>query len=31
MMFLLHMGFDGEIILPALSWVSYELHALWWK
>ena len=28
MMFLLHMGFDGEIILPAPSWVSYEPHAL---
>tara|TARA_Y100001970_G_scaffold49826_1_gene63122 strand:- start:964 stop:2199 length:1236 start_codon:yes stop_codon:yes gene_type:complete len=28
MMFLLHLGFDGEIILPAPSWVSYEPHAL---
>ncbi len=28
MMFLLHMGFDGDIILPAPSWVSYEPHAI---
>ena len=28
MMFLLHIGFDGEIILPAPSWVSYEPHAI---
>ncbi len=28
MMFLLHLGFDGEIILPAPSWVSYEPHAI---
>ncbi len=27
MMFLLHIGFDGEIFLPAPSWVSYEPHA----
>ena len=28
MMFLLHLGFDGDIILPAPSWVSYEPHAI---
>ena len=28
MMFLLHLGFNGEIILPAPSWVSYEPHAI---
>tara|TARA_B100000945_G_scaffold312258_1_gene306580 strand:- start:124 stop:1359 length:1236 start_codon:yes stop_codon:yes gene_type:complete len=28
LMFLLHIGFDGEIILPAPSWVSYEPHAI---
>ena len=27
MMFLLHLGFDGDILLPAPSWVSYEPHA----
>jgi len=27
MMFLLHLGFSGDIILPAPSWVSYEPHA----
>ena len=28
MMFLIHLGFDGDIILPAPSWVSYEPHAI---
>ena len=28
MMFLLHLGFDGDVILPAPSWVSYEPHAI---
>ena len=28
MMFLLHLGFDGDIILPAPSWVSYEPHSI---
>ena len=28
MMFLLHLGFEGDIILPAPSWVSYEPHAI---
>ena len=28
MMFLLHLGFDGDVILPAPSWVSYEPHAM---
>ena len=28
MMFLLHLGFNGDIILPAPSWVSYEPHAI---
>ncbi len=28
LMFLLHLGFDGEILLPAPSWVSYEPHAI---
>tara|TARA_B100000945_G_scaffold255726_1_gene213009 strand:- start:317 stop:1363 length:1047 start_codon:yes stop_codon:yes gene_type:complete len=28
MMFLLHLGFDGDVILPAPSWVSYEPHTI---
>tara|TARA_Y100001970_G_scaffold220603_1_gene271022 strand:+ start:4608 stop:5843 length:1236 start_codon:yes stop_codon:yes gene_type:complete len=28
MMFLLHLGFDGDILLPTPSWVSYEPHAI---
>ena len=28
MMFLLHLGFEGDILLPAPSWVSYEPHAI---
>ncbi len=28
MMFLLQLGFDGDVILPAPSWVSYEPHAI---
>ena len=28
MMFLLHLGFDGDVILPAPSWVSYEPHSI---
>ena len=28
LMFLLHISFDGEIILPAPSWVSYEPQAI---
>ena len=28
MMFLLHLGFEGHILLPAPSWVSYEPHAI---
>ena len=27
-MFLLQLGFDGDIILPAPSWVSYEPQAI---
>ena len=27
-MFLLHVSFDGEIILPAPSWVSYKPQAI---
>ena len=27
-MFLLHVIFDGEIILPAPSWVSYKPQAI---
>ncbi len=28
LMFLLHLSFDGDIILPAPSWVSYEPQAI---
>ncbi len=28
MMFLLQLSFDGDILLPAPSWVSYEPHAI---
>ena len=28
LMFLLHMSFDGEIILPAPSWVSYKPQSI---
>jgi aspartate aminotransferase len=30
-MFLLHIIFDGEIILPAPSWVSYAPQGNTWK
>ena len=29
LMFLLHVIFDGEIILPTPSWVSYAPQAIW--
>jgi len=28
LMFLLHISFDGDIILPAPSWVSYKPHSV---